>query len=157
MPNSRLLQVRENARRRAPIIRRRGRPLYVILPILCLWCSVAGAQEADTGKRWDAPALQAQKKNPIIANEASLEAGRKIYFKRCAPCHGSAGKGDGPDAVDLGIHPAKLSDPRIRGESDGALFWKISVGKKPMPDYGRRLSVTDRWNAINFVRTLTGK
>ena len=152
-------EARKNSPRSAPTLQRRDRPFFVILLILSLslWGSVAGAQEAGTRKRWDAPALQAQKKNPIIVNEASLQAGRKIYFKRCAPCHGNTGNGDGPDAADLGIHPAKLSDPRIRGESDGALFWKISSGKKPMPDYGDRLSATDRWNAINFVRTLTGK
>ena len=157
MTNSRLSQVRENITRQAAVVGRRNRLFLVILPILCLWCRVAHGQDATAGKKWDAPALQAQRKNPIIANETSFEAGRKIYFKRCAPCHGNSGNGDGPDAADLGIHPAKLSDPKIRGESDGALFWKISVGKKPMPDYGSRLSATDRWNAVNFVRSLTGK
>ena len=29
--------------------------------------------------------------------------------------------GDGPDAADLGIDPAKLSDPAIRVETDGDL------------------------------------
>jgi mono/diheme cytochrome c family protein len=77
-------------------------------------------------------------------------------MKRCAACHGKTGNGDGHDAVDLGIHPAKFSDPKLRGEPDGALFWKITVGKKPMPDYGNRLSKTDRWNVINFMRTLAG-
>ena len=75
-------------------------------------------------------------------------------MKRCAACHGKAGNGDGHNAVDLGIHPAKFSDPKLLEESDGALFWKITVGKKPMPDYGSRLSKTDRWNVINFLRTL---
>jgi hypothetical protein len=64
------------------------------------------------------------------------------------------GKRDGPDAADLGIHPAKLSDPVIRQETDGELFWKITVGKKPMPNYGTRLSPTDRWNVINYLRSL---
>ena len=135
----------------------RGILRFAFLPFLCLWIGAAGIQATADEKRWEAPAAQAQKRNPIPADESSLAAGRKIYFRRCAPCHGNSGNGDGPDAVDLGIHPAKLSDPRLRQESDGALFWKITVGKKPMPDYGRRLSVTDRWNAVNFVRTLTGK
>lgn len=105
-------------------------------------------------KKWDAPTLQAQKRNPVPANELSLGAGRKIYLRRCLACHGQSGNGDGPDAVDLGIHPAKFSDPKLREESDGALYWKITKGKKPMPDYGTRLSPTDRWNVINFLRTL---
>jgi mono/diheme cytochrome c family protein len=134
---------------------RRDCLFFLILPVFCLWLSAASAQQMGAEKRWDAPALQAQKKNPVPADELSLGAGQKIYLKRCAACHGKTGNGDGPDAVDLGLHPAKFSDPKLREESDGALFWKITVGKKPMPDYGRRLSPIDRWNVINFLRTLT--
>jgi mono/diheme cytochrome c family protein len=110
--------------------------------------------EEQSDQKWTAPAGEAQKQNPIPVNEASLAAGHKIYLKRCASCHGTTGNGDGPDAIDLGIHPAKFSDPALREEADGALFWKITAGKKPMPDYGRKLSPTDRWNVINYLRTL---
>jgi len=119
---------------------------------------VAGSEEqpASSGK-WVAPAAQAQMKNPVAVNESSLVAGQKIYLKRCIGCHGKTGKGDGPDEADLGIHPAKLSDPGMRAETDGALFWKITVGKKPMPNYKTRLSPTDRWNVIYYLRTLAGR
>ena len=105
-------------------------------------------------EKWTAPATEAGKKNPVAVSESSLAAGQKIYAKRCVECHGKTGNGDGPDAADLGIHPAKLSDPAIRQQTDGELFWKITVGKKPMPKYGARLSPTDRWNVINYLRTL---
>ena len=111
-------------------------------------------QAGSMSGKWVSPALSAAKKNPIAPSQTSLAAGQKIYLKRCAACHGKTGNGDGPDAADLGIHPAKLSDPVIREETDGALFWKITVGKKPMPNYGTRLSPTDRWNVINYLRTL---
>jgi mono/diheme cytochrome c family protein len=146
---------RENGSRRVPIASRRDRLFFVFLPVLCLWVRAASAQEMGSEKKWEAPALQAQKKNPVPANESSLGPGQTIYLRRCAACHGKTGNGDGPDAVDLGIHPAKFSDPGLREEADGALFWKITVGKKPMPEYGRRLSPTDRWNVINYLRTLT--
>jgi mono/diheme cytochrome c family protein len=111
-------------------------------------------EQPGSKEKWTAPAAEARKKNPIASNESSLVAGQKIYLKRCIGCHGKAGNGDGPDAADLGIHPAKLSDPTIQAEADGALFWKVTVGKKPMPNYGSRLSPTDRWNVINYLRTL---
>jgi mono/diheme cytochrome c family protein len=117
-------------------------------------CNRAAAQGLDSATKWDAPASAKQTKNPISVSESSLAAGKKIYFKRCVNCHGKTGNGDGPDASDLGIHPAKFSDPRMREESDGALFWKITHGKKPMPAYESRLSTTDRWNVINYLRTL---
>lgn len=130
---------------------------HVICATLFAFCCCnrdVGAQELDSGAKWDAPVPATQKKNPIPASKSSLAAGKKIYFKRCVNCHGKIGNGDGPDAIDLGIHPAKISDPRIREESDGALFWKITHGKKPMPAYESRLSPAERWNVINYLRTL---
>lgn len=114
-----------------------------------------GEEQSEAKEKWIAPAGEAQKKNPVPVDESALAAGQKIYLRRCAACHGKTGNGDGPDAVDLGIHPAKFSDPEMREETDGALFWKITVGRKPMPDYGRRLSPTDRWSVINYLRTLS--
>jgi mono/diheme cytochrome c family protein len=105
-------------------------------------------------KEWQAPASETAKKNPVAASQNSIHDGEKIYLKRCAGCHGKTGAGDGPDAADLGIQAAKFSDSRLKRESDGALFWKITTGKKPMPGYGARLSPTDRWTVINYLRTL---
>lgn len=151
------LRARENDSRNVPAMSRSNRIFFVFLPALYLWLSSAGAQETGAEKRWDVPPLEAQKKNPVSASQSSLATGQKIYLKRCVACHGKTGNGDGPNAVDLGIHPAKISDPRLREEKDGALFWKITVGKKPMPNYGTRLSATDRWNVINYLRTLASK
>lgn len=148
------VSAREYASRQWLIVSRCGHCFLVLLPVVCLWVGAISAQENGSETKWVAPAAHAEKKNPIPVNESSLAAGEKIYVRRCVACHGQKGNGDGPDAVDLGIHPAKLSDPAIREETDGALFWKITVGNKPMPDYGRRLSPTDRWNVINYLRTL---
>ena len=84
---------------------------------------VAGSEEqpGSSGK-WIAPAAQAQMKNPVAVNESSLAAGQKIYLKRCIGCHGKTGNGDGPDAADLGIHPAKLSSPGDAGRNGRRAF-----------------------------------
>jgi mono/diheme cytochrome c family protein len=127
--------------------------LLAVLTVL-LGSTLVGVGQEQPKEKWTAPAAETQKKNPIAANESSLAAGQKIYLKRCLSCHGKAGNGDGPNAADLGIHPAKLSEPVVRQQTDGELFWKITVGKKPMPSYRTRLSPTDRWNVINYLRTL---
>ena len=105
-------------------------------------------------QKWSAPPAEAQKKNPVAATESSLAAGGKIYSKICAMCHGPTGDADGPAVIELNIHPAKLSDPKLATESDGSLFWKVTTGRKPMPSFGRRFSETDRWNLVNYIRTL---
>ena len=110
--------------------------------------------EEQSKQKWSAPAAEAQKKNPVAATESSLAAGGKIYSKTCTMCHGKTGDADGPAVIELNIHPAKLSDPKLATESDGSLFWKITTGKKPMPTFGKRLSETDRWHLVNYIRTL---
>jgi mono/diheme cytochrome c family protein len=117
------------------------------------WAGNAAAADSVAGK-WLSPAATAAKKNPIASTQESIAAGQKIYSKTCTMCHGRSGDADGPAVIELNIHPAKLSDPKLATESDGALFWKITTGKKPMPAYGKRLSETDRWNLVNYVRTL---
>ncbi len=116
---------------------------------------LAGGQHPGPEKEWLVPAEKAQKTNPIPPDESSLAAGRKIYLARCTACHGKTGDGDGDDAIAFGFYPAKLSDPKVREEPEGALYWKITTGKKPMPEFGTRLSATDRWKVINYIRTLS--
>jgi mono/diheme cytochrome c family protein len=129
----------------------------VVLIMVLLSSALVALSEEQSKTQWTAPAAEARKKNSVVANESSLAAGQKIYLQRCVECHGKTGNGDGPDAADLGIHPAKLSDPAMRTQTDGELFWKITVGKKPMPNYRTRLSPTDRWNVINYLRSLPGR
>ena len=106
-------------------------------------------------EKWLSPAPSAARKNPIAATQDSITAGQKIYSKTCMMCHGKTGDADGPAVIELNIHPARLSDPQLNTEPDGALFWKITTGKRPMPAFGRRLSETDRWNLVNYIRTLS--
>ena len=126
----------------------------VVFTLFIASALVALSEEPSKGK-WSAPAAEAQKKNPVAASESSLAAGHKIYSKTCAMCHGKTGDADGPAVIELNIHPAKLSDPKVSTESDGSLFWKVTTGKKPMPAYGKRMSETDRWNVVNYIRTLS--
>ena len=125
----------------------------VAVSIFSYRCDSAAAADSKSEK-WLSPAASAAKKNPIASTQESIAAGQKIYSKTCVMCHGKTGDADGPAVIELNIHPAKLSDPKLATESDGSLFWKITTGKKPMPAYGKRLSETDRWNLVNYIRTL---
>lgn len=125
----------------------------VVFTVLIVSGLVALSEE-QSKQKWSAPSAEAQKKNPVAATESSLAAGQKIYSKICSMCHGKTGDADGPAVIELNIHPAKLSDPNLATEPDGSLFWKVTTGKKPMPAFGRRFSETDRWNLVNYIRTL---
>jgi mono/diheme cytochrome c family protein len=125
----------------------------VLFTILIASALVALSVEQSKAK-WSAPAAEAQKKNPVAATESALAAGQNIYSKTCVMCHGKTGDADGTAVIELNIHPAKLSDPKLATESDGSLFWKITTGKNPMPAFGKRFPETDRWNLVNYIRTL---
>ena len=130
--------------------------IFPVLALLIFGYSSDDATAADSkSDKWVSPAPSAAKNNPVTPTQQSIGAGQKIYSKTCVMCHGKTGDADGPAVIELNIHPAKLSDPQLATESDGSLFWKITTGKKPMPPYGKRLSETDRWNLVNYVRALS--
>ena len=126
-----------------------------LVAVLALLLGGVTAASSTSANKWQAPATEVAKKNPVSASQTSTAAGQKLYTKNCASCHGPSGDGDGRAALELGIQPARLAESR--SQSDGALFWKITNGKKPMPGYGTRLSETDRWSLISYIRTLGGK
>ena len=112
-------------------------------------------QDAGVGSpAWKAPARAARKENPVSGDAQSLAAGKTIYEQDCVSCHGATGHNDGPLAKDLEKLPSELSSELLWKQTDGALFWKIAEGHKPMPTWKSLVSETDRWNVINYIRTL---
>lgn len=98
--------------------------------------------------------------NPIPPNRESVAAGQALFTTVCAPCHGVTGKGDGPVGAALNPRPADLRQHAIPGvHTDAQLFEWITNGfpGSRMPAFKSTLSDTDRWNLVNFIRTLAPK
>jgi len=114
------------------------------------------------GEAWIAPARAARKQNPIPADATSIAQGKELFVLGCLPCHGPSGKGDGPAAATLErngvpIRPGNLSSAKLWEQTDGTLFWKLSEGRSPMPSFQETFSETQRWQIVNYVRTLVPK
>jgi len=119
--------------------------------------SRAGSSEAISphkSRAWTASDRVARWKNTLATNENSIADGKTLYEQECLICHGPEGKGDGREARNLDVSPADLSDTNIWQETDGALCWKISEGKVPMPSFRMRFSRREVWLLVNYVRTL---
>ena len=129
-------------------------PFILMLAIVLVAIPPMLRAEAQPAEPWTAPDRAARKANPIPADEKSIARGKALYFQSCVPCHGSKGKGDGPAAASLNPKPADHSSPKMWEESDGSLFWKITTGRGAMPTWEETYSEEDRWNLINYVRTL---
>jgi mono/diheme cytochrome c family protein len=103
---------------------------------------------------WVAPKDADNLKNPLAGNTSVLPDAKALYTANCGPCHGDKGRGDGPAASGLNPKPADHSSVAVQNESDGALFWKLSEGRSPMPGYKKIFSDQQRWELINYIRTL---
>lgn len=127
-------------------------PLLIAVLLASATCGVAFAA-APNPEPWNAPIRASRRRSPVPADMAAITAGQALYVQECASCHGNTGKGDGPSAKDLEVAVADLASPKIQGQSDGTLFWKISEGRKPMPGMSAKWSENQRWQVVDYIRT----
>jgi glucose/arabinose dehydrogenase/mono/diheme cytochrome c family protein len=97
----------------------------------------------------DAPASAKKMKNPFAGDAVAVAAGKALFSKRCASCHGSSAQGTGnvPSLVD---GPAQTA-------SAGEVFWFITTGsvENGMPAWGS-LPEKDRWQIVTYIKSLGG-
>lgn len=93
--------------------------------------------------------------------QRDVEAGQILFARNCAPCHGEAGRGDGPSAAGFATRPADLADGRLmNGLPDEFLRNVIenggpSEGLAPtMPPFKALLSALEVQQVLAYVRAL---
>jgi len=102
-------------------------------------------------------AARGQIANPVPPAPKSIAAGAQLYQKYCKACHGEDATGDGPLAPK-DVHPPNLRDTEWKyGASDGEIFVNIRDGIPPkfdMKSWKSRLTTTDIWNVVNYLRSI---
>ena len=102
---------------------------------------------------WAAPDSTTKVRNPHTDQKA-IAAGESLYQIYCWSCHGETGLGDGAAGGAMGSKPANFQDDRVKSQSDGAMFWKITHGRGTMPPFGDVLTEEQRWQLVSFLRKL---
>ncbi len=93
--------------------------------------------------------------NPVAADDASITRGAELYAVHCRMCHGQTAEGTGPIAPFLANKPANLTSPVVQSKSEGSMFLTITNGiTGKMPPLNENLTVPERWDVVNFIRTL---
>ncbi|MBK9148501.1 MAG: cytochrome c [Flavobacteriales bacterium] len=121
---------------------------------LLVLVSLTALAMAQPGEPWKAPPEADHLKDPMATNAKAAAIGGKVFQSLCWTCHGMQGHGDGPNAAVLKVRPADLGSAVVQGQSNGALYWKITHGRGEMASYEQVLSREDRWALAHYIRTL---
>lgn len=94
--------------------------------------------------------------NPIEPTKSSIGNGKRLFDVYCIPCHGVDGKGRGPVAAKF-VPPPDLTLEMFRQRPDGFIYEQITTGGPIMPGQGDALRPRERWEIINYLRSLQQK
>jgi mono/diheme cytochrome c family protein len=105
---------------------------------------------------WIVPEEARQRQNPLQSSAQVIEAARPLYTEKCERCHGVTGKGNGPESARQYPAPSDLTDAkRMKSLTDGAIFYQISEGRRPMPSFKARLTEDQRWQLVLLLRSFS--
>lgn len=97
-------------------------------------------------------------KNPFPITKGSLENGKLLYNIQCAICHGEKADGAGYLVRDDGgkypVQPANLLLDEFVNASNGRYYHTLIYGRNLMGGYSDKLSYEERWNVIQYIRSL---
>lgn len=93
-----------------------------------------------------APQSARSRQNPL-AGDSAVAAGKKLFARHCAACHGSTAQG--------GKKGPSLWVPEVQTASPGMLFWVLSNGvvRRGMPDWSK-LPEPQRWQLVSYLKSL---
>ena len=107
-----------------------------------------------SAQTWVVPDDQKALVAPFKFTSDMQKQGEQIYLKNCQSCHGLPGK---DNWAKLTPPPGDLSKEKAQNQTDGEIFYRITTGKVPMPEFRNILTEDDRWWVIAFLRSFNPK
>jgi mono/diheme cytochrome c family protein len=99
--------------------------------------------------------------SPVTRTPQDVERAHAVYRVNCAACHGQNGDGQSListyfSAVGF-VGPVAFNSPRVRGRSDGQLYWLITYGIGNMPAFKDLLADQDIWRVLLAIHEFEGQ
>lgn len=126
--------------------------VVLIIAVGSLFVLSSGLKQTITP--WVAPKEADALVNPLKNNADATAKGKILYTQYCVICHGEKGKGDGVGGMNLNPKPGNHSSQKFQAQTDGAIYWKLTNGRPPMASYKEILKDEQRWQLVNYMRTL---
>jgi len=116
--------------------------LFIILRI-----SVHAQSAAIT---WVVPEEAKERLSTFRFTPETIKSGENIFQKNCKSCHGDPGKQNWAKIVPP---PGDPASDEFQKQTDGEMFFRVTSGKTPMPQFGNILSEDERWQVISYIRS----
>ena len=100
-----------------------------------------------------------QFQNPLKGNKQSTLNGKRLFAVNCLPCHGDISKkpyAPGNVGAKSLQTPPDLTHEMYKTRTDGSIYATIHFGLRLMPGHGWKLSPTEHWDIVNYVRSQQG-
>jgi len=97
-------------------------------------------------------------KNPVAATPESIDAGKQVFRRYCASCHGTTAEGG--SGSDLIPAAPDLTDSEWKhGSTDGEIFVVVRDGVKGtgMKPFSKKMTTHQMWDVVNFLRSIGPK
>lgn len=129
------------------------RSLMILGLVLVFICTAAALILSVTGWNFSSPGRKM--KNPVPVTQEAIDDGMFSYMKHCQSCHGADGDGKGERVQRLAVKPPDFTNAaEMNRRRDGELYWRITRGKPPMPAFQDKLTDTERWQLVIYIRSL---
>jgi hypothetical protein len=99
---------------------------------------------------WEVPDNKKAEVSPFKFDATTQKEGSTLFLKNCIQCHGEPGKNN---YAQLNPLPGDPASAKFSKQTDGALFYKITIGRGLMPKFSSVLKEEERWKIISYIRT----
>jgi len=119
---------------------------YTAALILCLMLLPSFAR----GQDWVVPDDRKGRLSTFPFTDETRKEGERLYRINCQSCHGDPGKGN---YIALVPSPGDPATEKIQRNSDGEIFYKLTVGRGQMPSFRSVLTTDEIWKVVSYLRS----
>jgi mono/diheme cytochrome c family protein len=103
-----------------------------------------------SAQTWEVPEDKKARVSPFKFSSETVAKGQDIFKRNCTSCHGEPTKGNFQPLVPP---PGDPATDKFQKQLDGALFYKMTTGRGPMPTFKEILTEDERWDVISYFRS----